>query len=713
MRVLTSKQFLLVSLVIRLLSDPLLLAQEKPPSVNTAPVEKDSTGLEDISAAVSDGRSAKAPKTDRLARLSSSALTIITRKQIEEIGARSIADVLRLVPGVNYRITPMGNFFGVRSFGSSPFSSRVLLLVDGFPFNSPDKGGLSGHPGFDDFFPVEQIRRIEIVKGPATVLYGQNAFQGIINIITRDPEEADQTVVDFLGGARETSRVSVTTGGKAKEAAYTLTAKMNRRKGAMEYQKDVSLLSGDAYLRTNYKGMETTYLVHRDTYSPFQLAAQPTQPTEQNLHMLNLSYGKPLSRSWSYQLRMLYNRRDGTTCANCHDSTASGTLRNGLPADLSSERETNQRTWFNFQLNYNPAKSRHNLILGTQYQLDRVHKEVVQRLDREQSLQIAGLFVQDEISLRPNLIATLGVRLDNHELTGTSVSPTTSLAYQPRRDLVLRALFGRAYREPTWNEFFINQRFLPQLVGGSSGLSELRRVGNPLLKPEKVDTSELGVEYQILRNLSIKADGFLSRVANYIEAEDFSTLVGFGEATVPRPTAIGPGPAARLALAINRGNVITTAGGEIEVQFSPLQRLHGVAGYAYQALNTNPAQDIQNSYAPSHKMTLVVDSEPLHRLHVNFNMNSSSSFTSSTPGLTMGLSSRAPQGILFGRRIGQGYALANIHFSYDLPVRQDKAMKFQFQLNNVFGQRVQLNPMTAIDTGLRGAELFFGFNFKF
>ncbi len=706
------KHFALVALVVTLCASGLLLAQNEPPFHSSSKQEK-SRGLEDISAAVSDGRAAAPSKTERLAKLSPSALTIVTRKQIEEMGARSLAEVLRLVPGINYRVTPMGIFYGIRSFGSTPFSSRVLLLVDGFPFNSPDKGGLSGHPGFDDFFPVEQIRRIEIVKGPATVLYGQNAFQGIINIITRDPEEADQTVLDFLGGARATSRVSVTSGGKAKDRSYTLTGKLNRREGLLEYQKDVRLLSGDAYMRANYKGLETTYLLHRDTYSPFPLAGGQSLPTQQNLHMLNLSYGGQLSRSWSFRVRALYNRRDGTTCANCHDFRASGTFRNDLPADLSSERETNQRTWFNLQFGYSPAKSRHNLILGTQYQLDNVHKEVVQRLDRERGLQVRGLFVQDEISLRPNLIATLGTRIDNHKLTGTSASPTAALAYQARSDFIVRALFGRAYREPTWNEFFINQRFLPQLIGSGAGLLELRRVGNPQLKPEKVNTGELGVEYYLRRNLSVKADGFFSAVQDYIEAEAFSARVGFGVATPPRPAVIGPGAAALLALAANRKEVIRTAGGEIEVQFRPWQRLHGVAGYAYQTLNLNPATDVQNAYAPSHKITVVVDTEPLQKLHVNFNMNSSSSFTASTPGLTMGLSPLAPDGELFGRRIGQGYALGNVHFSYDLPTRRDGVLRLSFLVNNVFGQRVQLNPISGVDTGLRGTELFFGANFKF
>ena len=194
--------------------------------------KEDQKGLDDIFSVVSDGRAFSASKTGRLARVSPNAVTVITRKQIEESGAHSLGELLRLVPGLNYRMTPMGAFYGIRSFGSSPFSSRVLLLVDGFPFNSPDKGGLSGHPGFDDFFPIEQIRRIEVVKGTGSVLYGQNAYQGIINIITRDPEENDKTEVDFFGGATDRTRASFTTGGKVRTSVTrsreSMTAKAVR-----------------------------------------------------------------------------------------------------------------------------------------------------------------------------------------------------------------------------------------------------------------------------------------------------------------------------------------------------------------------------------------------------------------------------------------------------------------------------------------------------
>lgn len=694
-------------------------AQVKPadsnPPANAAAADEPTKRLEDIFAVISDGRAMTATKTERLVRLSPSALTVITRRQIEEMGAHSLAEVLRLVPGLNFRMTPMGNFYGIRSFGSSPFSTRILLLVDGFPFNSPDKGGLSGHPGFDDFFPLEQIRRIEIVKGPGSVLYGQNAFEGVINIITRDPEESARAEVDFFGGARGRSRISVTTGGKRGNFGYTFTGKFNREEGPLEYQRrdGVKIRGGDAYFRSAYKGFELTYLLHRDTYDSFNFAGERTAEPEQTLHMLTLSYARQLNPAWSYRARMLYNRRDGTTCAACHDPRGNGTLINGAAANVSAEHETNQRAWANFQLNFTPVGSRHNVIFGVEHQLDRVTKNIVQRTDHERAINTTGAFVQDEIALSRNLIATLGVRLDENERTGSAASPTASLVYQPRGNLIFRALFGRAFREPTWNEFFINQRFLPQLIPIGASMVELRRVGNPNLKPEKINTAELGFEYFINRKYSLKADTYYSYVQDYIQSEDFNTLAGLGPFTLPRPAAIGPGPAALLAVAFNRKSPINSAGGEIEFRFRPIPQISGIGGYAYQAVNTNPRTDSQNAYAPAHKFTLILDAEPLRRLHANFNMNTSSSFTSSIPGLTSGQSSVAPEGILFGSRTGRGYALANLALSYQVLTRSEHQLRVMYSIDNIFNQKPQLNPLPAVNTGLRGTEHSVGVNFRF
>ena len=78
-------------------------------------------------------------------------VSVINYSQIRKSGARTIPELLRLVPGVNVRWTPMMQAIDIRGFGANPFTSRVLLLIDGVPYNSWNKGGFPQQPGFDFF----------------------------------------------------------------------------------------------------------------------------------------------------------------------------------------------------------------------------------------------------------------------------------------------------------------------------------------------------------------------------------------------------------------------------------------------------------------------------------------------------------------------------------------------------------------------------------
>src|SRR3990172_4408766 len=164
------------TLVLTLWIIPFAIAQE----------EEEQVTVEDYFKLVQEGQVITSTKTERLLKTAPHAVTVITRKQIEESGATTLSEVLRVVPGLNARLTPMGGQSGIRSFGTTPFSERVLFLIDGAPYNSPDKGGYPGHPAYEDFFPIEAIKRVEVIKGPGSALYGQNAFFGIINIITHE-----------------------------------------------------------------------------------------------------------------------------------------------------------------------------------------------------------------------------------------------------------------------------------------------------------------------------------------------------------------------------------------------------------------------------------------------------------------------------------------------------------------------------------------------
>src|SRR5947199_6108310 len=145
-----------------------------------------------------------ATKTEIPISKAPSAVTVVTAKQIAESGARTVPDLLRLVAGVNVRWNPMVQTIDIRGFGENPFSNRVLLLIDGLPYNSGDTGGLPLSPAFD-FFPVQNIKRVEVVRGPGSSLYGENAYWGVINIVTLSGDDlAGGQAQLYGGGVRDT-----------------------------------------------------------------------------------------------------------------------------------------------------------------------------------------------------------------------------------------------------------------------------------------------------------------------------------------------------------------------------------------------------------------------------------------------------------------------------------------------------------------------------
>src|SRR5258707_6717750 len=158
-----------------------------------------------------------ATKTEIPISKAPSSVTVITAKQIAESDARTVPDLLRLVAGVNVRWNPMIQTVDIRGFGENPFSSRLLLLIDGSPTNSGDTGGFPLSPSFD-YFPIQNIKRIEIVRGPGSSLYGENAFWGVINIVTLSGEDLAGGMTQEYAGSRSTTDANVQYGKRLPKA---------------------------------------------------------------------------------------------------------------------------------------------------------------------------------------------------------------------------------------------------------------------------------------------------------------------------------------------------------------------------------------------------------------------------------------------------------------------------------------------------------------
>lgn len=685
--------------------------------------QEESVTVEDIFNLVREGKVVTSTKTERLLRTAPHAVTVITRKQIEESGATSLSEALRFVPGVNARMTPMGSQIGIRSFGSTPFSERVLFLIDGTPYNSPDKGGYPGHPAYEDFFPIEAIKRIEIIKGPGSALYGQNAFFGIINIIT---EQFRANEVMAKGGSRTTGSAVVRGGGESSDWNYTYLGKYKQQEGPMRFLQitnpnagagrfpippglesgKTDVKSGDIYAKIASKSLAFSYLFHRDetgSYTWNRPRSQPdfatnpdccaTFPTEQTLQFFDAAYNKSLTNDSKWRVKAFYNRRDGNTCENCHNNIAG--------SSLLDQDETNQRFFVNTQ--YDLAVASHKIIFGADFQFDKTEKNIAQRADADPSINTYAGYIQDEITLADGrVIATLGARIDHNDITGTAVSPSISGVFLASDKLVIRTLYGRAFRQPTWNDLFIETNYSPVSPNArdflGNGLREFRQVGNPNVDTEQMDSFELGAEYFFDPRFSAKADFFYNHVEDLIEAYDFLRNVNCT-------------PECFLAQTKNLSNrKLNSRGVEVEFRFKPSSIFSAIVGYAYQNNDfnfTGIGVDFVEAYSPENKITAVLNLNPIDPLLFNLSLNYWSEYNSRTffSGSRCLACSNTDE-------IGQPYTYANFQTMYTVPLG-DQRLKVGFTVKNLFDEEIQLSHAFRSDAALFGREYFGTIDFEF
>jgi iron complex outermembrane receptor protein len=141
-------------------------------------------------------------------------VTVVDADEIRRYGYRTLGELLRSVQGLYVTYDRNYQFLGIRGFNRGDYNSRVLLLVDGHRLNN----GLSDGAYIDTAFllDVDLIEKVEIIRGPGSVLYGNNALFGVINVVTRRGADIHGLEVSGWGGSLETGRGRITYGNKFK-----------------------------------------------------------------------------------------------------------------------------------------------------------------------------------------------------------------------------------------------------------------------------------------------------------------------------------------------------------------------------------------------------------------------------------------------------------------------------------------------------------------
>jgi len=423
--------------------------------------------------------------------------TVITEKEIEQTGASTVAEALENVAGI--RVTAYGgpgSLTTVHIRGSA--TDQVLVLMDGRELNPATSGTVDL-----GLLPVQNIERIEVVRGPFSSLYGANALSGVINIITKPAPEKRQTQMGASYGTYETSEYSLTHGGKLGKTGYFLTAKLGDSAGDRE---NSSCNETHATAKLTYEVDDSSGFSllagysHRDSGVPGSTTyPTPSAQEEDKKNFLDLSYHKDLKGGSRFLAKTFIEEYE--ICYK--DPEIWGGPTKDTTEDLAS----------GMQIQYSLPWGKHLSTVGLELKQDRVKVTTIDGISRiggTRKVDTVSLYLQDEMNLSLRLVLIPGLRYDNPSAYASQTSPRVSLLYLLGENTHLRASYGQSFRSPTVNDLYWYEDW-----GWGMGL-----FGNENLKPEKSRGYELGLEHEFNLPLLARVSWFdrkTDQLINWVE----------------------------------------------------------------------------------------------------------------------------------------------------------------------------------------------------
>lgn len=393
------------------------------------------------------------------------ALSVVTADDIRRSGVTSLAEAMRLAAGVEVaRFDSRTWAVTARGFATN-VSNKMLVLIDGRSVYTPLFGGVFWEV---QDTPLEDVDRIEVIRGPGATLWGSNAVNGVIQITTRNARDTQSSLVTAGAGNEERSFATVRHGG-------TLGANGAWRAYGSWHDRDGLVLASGADARDDYQKMQGGF--RADWALPgddaLTVAGDLYRGDIGNLELArtDVAGGNVLAR-WRHTLA----GGSEVTVQSYYDRTY-----RDVPDQFEEWRETGD-----FEVQHHVELGRHDVVWGGGYRAsaDRtVDSPVFQWRPRERTIGITNLFVQDEIALADRWRFTAGTKLEEIDSSGLEVQPTLRLSFAPAPSQLLWAAVSRAVRAPT--RIDEDSRFTTR-----NGILVL--TGDPDFQPEEVVTAELG-----------------------------------------------------------------------------------------------------------------------------------------------------------------------------------------------------------------------------
>lgn len=497
-------------------------------------------------------------------------ISVITAEEFHRFGWRTLADALRSVRGLYVTYDRAYSYVGIRGFQRvGDFNSRILLLIDGYRVNDNifDQAFLGGE------FPVDPdlIERVEIIRGPSSSVYGGNALFGVINVITKSPVAVGAPEIGGSYGSYASREGRIAYGSKADNGASLLLS-------ASRYKSDGPTLafpgepsSGgrpvadtdweDRYRvfgKFEYDGLHVSvYNMDRQkgiTGGLYGTIVDPRNITQDRQAAIDVAYTRMLG---AVETTAHVAYRDYRYVGDFYYD----------PATLTLDKTDGK--WWTAELKGVTQTGPHKLVFGAEYQENPRQNQTnfdtqpfQLFLDNRHTSDSTGIFAQDDFALTGKLTLSSGLRYDATE-SANEFSPRVGLIYHVTEPTVVKLLYGEAFRPPNVYERFYS------LPG--------EQVGNPDLKPERIQSVEAILETWVVESTRLSFVAFHYRIRNLIDT--------------------GVDPVTGLAQFQNLSEARTN-GGSAEFEFTSARGIRLRASYAFQDARDASGNKLSN--LPTH-----------------------------------------------------------------------------------------------------------------
>lgn len=431
-----------------------------------------------------------ATRTERTIKDTPASVEVITRKDMETMGADSVVAALKLAMNINLSEAGMtGNQVSVRGMNTN----QSLILIDGRRMAGEDTSTTMNFYELNRI-NINNVERIEIVRGPVSSLYGSDALGGVINIITRKPEKPETTIGLSNSSKQQNAAFRFDLGKEGKwawavDTLFTDIKEKSRTDSTNMYGPRQFYNISGTYDMAEGKNLDVFYeRMSEHLKSDFDDDSRDFYTNKRNSYGVNY---RGTNARGNYELRAYSNELEKNNDTLLADGTYSDFDRAKYKTWVIDGKNTMQLSAdhvFTFGGEYRSAEYRGTRLEDNGDHDSTIIEHGISKPISEKQIDYQAAYIQDEWKVNDKLLVIPSLRYDDSDKFGDSVSPKIGLTYKLDDNYRFKANFGKGFKAPSISELYMKMthRPIPSMT--------VIVIGNPDLKPEESKTYEFSLE---------------------------------------------------------------------------------------------------------------------------------------------------------------------------------------------------------------------------